>query len=115
MTVSLKCAGGACVGEVAEWSKANDSKSFEGQPSVGSNPTLSVPRSSLSFAKVRGQLLGHGFWVQRAVAVCGISLWRELPVELTFPHRSKSVFERYGVLALSGTLLIPYLRDVHSL
>ena len=29
-------------GEVAEWSKANDSKSFEGQPSVGSNPTLSV-------------------------------------------------------------------------
>lgn len=33
--------GGSC-GEVAEWSKANDSKSFEGQPSVGSNPTLSV-------------------------------------------------------------------------
>ena len=31
-----------CPGEVAEWSKANDSKSFEGQPSVGSNPTLSV-------------------------------------------------------------------------
>ena len=30
------------MGEVAEWSKANDSKSFEGQPSVGSNPTLSV-------------------------------------------------------------------------
>ena len=30
-------------GEVAEWSKANDSKSFEGKPSVGSNPTLSVP------------------------------------------------------------------------
>ena len=30
------------IGEVAEWSKANDSKSFEGQPSVGSNPTLSV-------------------------------------------------------------------------
>ena len=29
-------------GEVAEWSKANDSKSFEGKPSVGSNPTLSV-------------------------------------------------------------------------
>jgi hypothetical protein len=27
---------------VAEWSKANDSKSFEGKPSVGSNPTLSV-------------------------------------------------------------------------
>ena len=27
---------------MAEWSKANDSKSFEGQPSVGSNPTLSV-------------------------------------------------------------------------
>ncbi len=33
---------GAKCGEVAEWSKANDSKSFEGQPSVGSNPTLSV-------------------------------------------------------------------------
>ena len=30
------------LGEVAEWSKANDSKSFEGKPSVGSNPTLSV-------------------------------------------------------------------------
>ena len=30
------------IGEVAEWSKANDSKSFEGKPSVGSNPTLSV-------------------------------------------------------------------------
>jgi hypothetical protein len=30
---------------VAEWSKANDSKSFEGQPSVGSNPTLSVLRA----------------------------------------------------------------------
>ena len=30
------------LGEVAEWSKANDSKSFEGQPSVGSNPTLSA-------------------------------------------------------------------------
>ena len=29
-------------GEVAEWSKANDSKSVEGKPSVGSNPTLSV-------------------------------------------------------------------------
>ena len=29
-------------GEVAEWSKANDSKSFEGKPSVGSNPTLSA-------------------------------------------------------------------------
>ena len=27
---------------MAEWSKANDSKSFEGKPSVGSNPTLSV-------------------------------------------------------------------------
>ena len=33
-------------GEVAEWSKANDSKSFEGQPSVGSNPTLSVFKGS---------------------------------------------------------------------
>ncbi len=32
----------ASAGEVAEWSKANDSKSFEGKPSVGSNPTLSV-------------------------------------------------------------------------
>lgn len=32
-------------GEVAEWSKANDSKSFEGKPSVGSNPTLSVFRA----------------------------------------------------------------------
>ena len=30
------------LGEVAEWSKANDSKSFEGKPSVGSNPTLSA-------------------------------------------------------------------------
>ena len=30
---------------MAEWSKANDSKSFEGQPSVGSNPTLSVSQS----------------------------------------------------------------------
>ena len=39
------CVGSACVGEVAEWSKANDSKSFEGQPSVGSNPTLSAFRS----------------------------------------------------------------------
>ena len=34
--------GSPLFGEVAEWSKANDSKSFEGQPSVGSNPTLSV-------------------------------------------------------------------------
>jgi hypothetical protein len=33
---------GGSPGEVAEWSKANDSKSFEGKPSVGSNPTLSV-------------------------------------------------------------------------
>ena len=29
-------------GEVAEWSKANDSKSFNRQLFVGSNPTLSV-------------------------------------------------------------------------
>ena len=35
-------AGWVDPGEVAEWSKANDSKSFEGKPSVGSNPTLSV-------------------------------------------------------------------------
>ena len=35
---------GGSPGEVAEWSKANDSKSFEGKPSVGSNPTLSVFR-----------------------------------------------------------------------
>ncbi|SBO43184.1 protein of unknown function [Cyanobium sp. NIES-981] len=41
---SLECLrpSGVPPGEVAEWSKANDSKSFEGQPSVGSNPTLSV-------------------------------------------------------------------------
>ena len=39
---NLRFQGFALVGEVAEWSKANDSKSFEGQPSVGSNPTLSV-------------------------------------------------------------------------
>lgn len=38
-------------GEVAEWSKANDSKSFEGQPSVGSNPTLSVSGSSRGMAQ----------------------------------------------------------------
>ena len=30
------------MGEVAEWSKANDSKSFNRQLFVGSNPTLSV-------------------------------------------------------------------------
>ena len=29
-------------GEVAEWSKANDSKSFNRKLFVGSNPTLSV-------------------------------------------------------------------------
>ena len=29
-------------GEVAEWSKANDSKSFNRRLFVGSNPTLSV-------------------------------------------------------------------------
>ena len=44
--IGARSPGGASrplvVGEVAEWSKANDSKSFEGQPSVGSNPTLSV-------------------------------------------------------------------------
>ena len=39
---NLRFEGSALFGEVAEWSKANDSKSFEGQPSVGSNPTLSV-------------------------------------------------------------------------
>ena len=39
---NLRLQGSALLGEVAEWSKANDSKSFEGQPSVGSNPTLSV-------------------------------------------------------------------------
>ena len=40
--IRLRRACGGSSGEVAEWSKANDSKSFEGQPSVGSNPTLSV-------------------------------------------------------------------------
>ena len=30
------------MGEVAEWSKANDSKSFNRKLFVGSNPTLSV-------------------------------------------------------------------------
>ena len=39
---NLRLQGSSLSGEVAEWSKANDSKSFEGQPSVGSNPTLSV-------------------------------------------------------------------------
>jgi hypothetical protein len=39
-------------GEVAEWSKANDSKSFEGKPSVGSNPTLSVSRDKTGIPKV---------------------------------------------------------------
>ena len=34
---------------MAEWSKANDSKSFEGKPSVGSNPTLSVFREKRGF------------------------------------------------------------------
>jgi hypothetical protein len=40
--IRLRRTWGGSSGEVAEWSKANDSKSFEGQPSVGSNPTLSV-------------------------------------------------------------------------
>ena len=49
-------------GEVAEWSKANDSKSFEGKPSVGSNPTLSA---SQGFSKglIRPDPLPYlGFW-----------------------------------------------------
>ena len=32
---------------MAEWSKANDSKSFNGKLFVGSNPTLSVFKTSL--------------------------------------------------------------------
>ena len=43
---------GGSPGEVAEWSKANDSKSFEGKPSVGSNPTLSVFRLKTGFPRV---------------------------------------------------------------
>ena len=35
-------------GEVAEWTKAVDSKSTVGQPTVGSNPTLSAPLSCVS-------------------------------------------------------------------
>ena len=49
-------------GEVAEWSKANDSKSFEGQPSVGSNPTLSVSKGSSKGLVRPDPLLYLGFW-----------------------------------------------------
>jgi hypothetical protein len=42
---------GGSPGEVAEWSKANDSKSFEGKPSVGSNPTLSVSGATTGIPK----------------------------------------------------------------
>ena len=37
------------MGKVAEWSKANDSKSFNRQLFVGSNPTLSVTQYSLTY------------------------------------------------------------------
>ena len=42
---ALKC---PVLGEVAEWSNAPDLKSGDLQGSVGSNPTLSVPKQLLS-------------------------------------------------------------------
>ena len=56
---NLLLQGFALLGEVAEWSKANDSKSFEGKPSVGSNPTLSVLSSFLRFREIPDLLLWH--------------------------------------------------------
>ena len=70
LRIGLRCPGGASrplvVGEVAEWSKANDSKSFEGKPSVGSNPTLSVRRDRSRrfcnpFSSVARSLAAPGF------------------------------------------------------
>ena len=48
-------------GEVAEWSKANDSKSFEGKPSVGSNPTLSASKEFSKGLVRPDPLLYQGF------------------------------------------------------
>ena len=50
------------LGEVAEWSKANDSKSFEGKPSVGSNPTLSVLERFLACSHLQGDARRYGLW-----------------------------------------------------
>ena len=49
-------------GEVAEWSKANDSKSFEGKPSVGSNPTLSASQEFSKGLVRPDPLLYLEFW-----------------------------------------------------
>ena len=57
MGLRIKAHGRDAAGEVAEWSKANDSKSFEGQPSVGSNPTLSVFTGSKEAQRARQEPL----------------------------------------------------------
>jgi hypothetical protein len=50
------------LGEMAEWSKAHDWKSCVGQPTVGSNPTLSaiwrLEQMTSSFSQVAWELSG---------------------------------------------------------
>ena len=54
-------------GEVAEWSKANDSKSFNRKLFVGSNPTLSVFLYRLNV--VRDSQIVQNDWYHREKSV----------------------------------------------